>query len=53
VGGALTTRLRESGSEPDLAEAEHVCGLRLTACGVRDFYFGKQREIFVVGTISG
>jgi hypothetical protein len=40
--------------------AERVCGLRLVACGVRDFYFGGSLEYhifvvgtFVVGTVSG
>jgi hypothetical protein len=42
VGGALTAGLGESGSGLDLGEAEHVCGLRLAACEVGDFYFRRQ-----------
>ena len=45
AGGALTAGPGRVGSGLDLAEAEHVCGLRLAACGVGDFYFGRYHGV--------
>jgi hypothetical protein len=45
VGSVLTAGLGESGSGLDLGEAERMCGLRLAACRVGDFYFRRQRGV--------